>query len=326
MGGKEKGVKAKDGFSKPEVTEDTNITQHTNTQALDDEAMRSLKRDVEEAKSSDPILVTIRGNAQGKRHIIRDDEMILGRSRQASIRILDPSVSGQHCQFFKEGEDVYIEDMNSNNGTLLNNEELTSKTKLNKEDMITIGTTVLKYVPAGELEILYHGNLLKAAYIDRLTGIYNRNYLSEALEAEFKRSKALDQSLSILICDVDNFKEINDSHGHPAGDFALREFAQMLAIELLRPNEIMGRYGGDEFVIILWKATIKAAQLLGEKIRDETASRDLLYEGNKLPFTVSVGVAGIRPEHKTVQDLLKSADTALYESKNKGRNCVSVGK
>lgn len=316
----------KGGFAKKEGTEETVITQHTNTQALDDEAMRSLKRDVEEAKSRDPILVTIRGNAQGKRHVLNAPEVTLGRSRKASIRILDPSVSGVHCAFTKEGEEVYLSDLQSNNGTYLNNELLEGRVKLSKEDMITVGTTVLKFVPAGELEILYHGNLLKAAYIDRLTGIYNRNYLQEALEAEFKRSKALDQALSIIICDVDKFKEINDTYGHTAGDFALREFSQLLVTELLRPNEIVGRYGGDEFIVILWNTTPRAAQLLGEKIRAETESRALNYEGHNLQLTVSVGVAGNRPDFKSVQDLIKAADAALYESKEKGRNSVSVSK
>lgn len=320
------GGKAGSSGAKRERTEETVITQHTNTQALDDEAMRSLKRDVEEAKSRDPILVTIRGNAQGKRHVLNKEVMTLGRSRKADVRILDPSVSGVHSQFERKGDDVFIADLDSNNGTYLNNERLEKPMQLTKEDMITVGTTVLKYVPAGELEILYHGNLLKAAYIDRLTGVYNRNYLTEALEAEFKRAKALDQALSMIICDIDHFKDINDNYGHTAGDFALREFSQMLVNEILRPNEIAGRYGGDEFVILLWNTTPRAAQLLAEKIRSESESRELLYEGQKLPFTVSIGVAGIQPDFKSVQDLVKAADAALYESKEKGRNSVSVKK
>ncbi len=322
---KKSGAKGK-GLQKTNAMEEVIITQQTNTQSLDDEAVRLLKRDVEEAKSRDSILVVIRGNAQGKRHVLDADEVTLGRSRRANIRIFDPSISGMHCAFTKKGNEVFAEDLNSNNGTYLNNEKFEGKVKLSKEDMLTVGTTVLKFVPAGELEILYHGNLLKAAYSDQLTGVYNRNYLEEALEAEFKRAKVLDQPLSIIMCDIDKFKEINDTFGHPAGDFALREFARMLVSDLLRPNEIVGRYGGDEFIIMLWNTVPQMAQLLGEKVQVAVEKHTLTYEGKELPFTVSIGIAGGHSEFKGVQDLIKAADAALYESKEKGRNRVSISK
>lgn len=304
---------------------DTIITKHTQTQALDDEAQRELERDVESAKSADPIFVTIRGNAQGKKHTIQGGQTVLGRSRQAEIRILDPSVSGKHAIIVRdEQNNVYLDDLGSNNGTYVNNERVRARVKLNKEDMITIGTTILKYVPAGELEILYHGNLIKAAYMDRLTGIYNHNYIVEALEAEFKRAKALGQKFSIILIDIDHFKEINDTLGHSAGDFILREFCQMVTSGVLRPNETMGRYGGDEFIVLLWNNTAAEAGTVAERIQTLMDASRIEFEGKDVRLTVSCGVAAVSPNQHTVKDFFNDADKALYASKAKGRNCVTV--
>lgn len=303
---------------------DTAITQHTKTQALDDEAQQALERDVETAKSSDPILVVIRGNAQGKKHTISEGSITVGRSRQAEIRVLDPSVSSKHAKIIRAGNSVFIEDLGSNNGTYVNNERISTRRELHKEDMITVGTTILKYVPAGELEILYHGNLIKAAYVDSLTGVYNHNYISEALEAEFKRAKALGQKFSIILIDVDNFKQINDGFGHGAGDHALREFCQLSLANVLRASETIGRYGGDEFLVLLWNTTAAEAAGVAERLRRLVAETKFLYDGNQLPVSISCGVASMTAAHKTVADFFKAADRALYESKAKGRNCVSI--
>lgn len=305
-------------------TQRTAVTQHTQTQALNDDAKKELEKDVESAKSADPIFVIIRGNAQGKKHSVAEGETIMGRSRAAAIRILDPSVSGQHLRIFREGERVFIEDMGSNNGTFLNNEKVTGRHILEKEDMVTVGTTILKFVPAGELEILYHGNLIKAAYVDRLTGVYNNNYVMEALEAEFKRAKALNARFSLIMIDLDHFKEINDGVGHLAGDFVLREFCSIVVTEILRPNETMGRYGGDEFLVLLWNTTRAEAVKVAERIQARVADHDFSYEGQRLQVTVSLGVAQVGRAHKSVKDFISEADRALYRSKGKGRNAVSI--
>ena len=312
-----------DDWEKP--TSDTVVTQHTKTQALDDEAQRALEKDVETAKSSDPILVVIRGNAQGKKHAITTGATAIGRSRQVEIRVLDPSVSGRHAVFYRdENNDVFLEDLGSNNGTFVNNEKVNGRIQLHKEDMISLGTTILKYVPAGELEILYHGNLIKAAYVDGLTGVYNRSYISEALEAEFKRAKALSQKLSIVMIDIDHFKEINDGHGHGAGDFALREFCRLATENVLRASETLGRYGGDEFLVLLWNTTPDEAAAVAERLRRVVSETGIEYEGAHLPVSISCGVASVRPAHKSVKDFLDDADKALYAAKAKGRNCVSI--
>jgi two-component system cell cycle response regulator len=306
-------------------THDTIVTQHTKTQALDDEAQKDLERDVASAKSADPILVTIRGNAQGKKHSIPMGSIALGRSRECQIRILDPSVSGRHALLHRKSDgEIEIEDLGSNNGTFVNNERIHGKVILHKEDMSTVGTTILKYVPAGELEILYHGNLIKAAYIDRLTGIYNQNYITEALEAEFKRAKALAAKFSVILIDVDQFKQINDQFGHNAGDFALREFASIVTSQILRPTETMGRYGGDEFIILLWNVAARETGGLAERIRKLVETTEFLFEGQRLPMTLSLGIAQARPDHKNVKNFIADADSALYESKKKGRNASSV--
>ncbi len=117
--------------------------------------------------------------------------------------------------------------------------------------MLRIGNSILKFLPAGELEIVFYGNLGAAAHTDALTRIYNKGYLLEALDAEFKRAKALHTDFSLIFFDLDHFKRVNDTFGHDAGDHVLKEIARIVRADILGPRDIFARYGGEEFVILL---------------------------------------------------------------------------
>jgi len=160
------------------------------------------------------------------------------------------------------------------------------------------------------------------AVYDTLTRLYNRSQLNQVLEAEFKKSFIEKHPLSVIMVDIDHFKAINDRYGHDEGDKVLIHVASLLKASL-RKHDVVGRFGGEEFVVVLPKAMMKDALVIGERIRRSVEATPLAVGKEKVHLTVSLGVAAIPavwPESK--EELIKFADTALYEAKGKGRNRV----
>jgi diguanylate cyclase (GGDEF)-like protein len=160
------------------------------------------------------------------------------------------------------------------------------------------------------------------ATFDTLTHLYNRTYLSQALEVEFKNALLKKEPLSVIMVDIDHFKAINDRYGHDEGDRALIHIASLLKGSL-RKHDIVARFGGEEFLIVLPKAMLKDAVVIAERIRKSVEATPLSGSKEKINFTISLGIASIPaiwPESK--EEFIKCADTALYEAKEKGRNRV----
>ena len=156
--------------------------------------------------------------------------------------------------------------------------------------------------------------------IDALTGIFNRRHLDEQL-VEWGRDSARNQlPLAIVMLDIDHFKQVNDTHGHPAGDLVLQEFARRLK-STLRAGNIVGRWGGEEFLVIAPRTTPDEAMMLGERIRLSIADQPVDLGSVRLSITVSIGCGvGLKPS----AELVALADAALYRSKAEGRNRVTV--
>jgi two-component system cell cycle response regulator len=287
----------------------------------------SLIKELQKAKEQEACLIIIRGTPQGHRFFLTQPEMTIGRDNSADISVADMSISRKHAKVQKdENGKVTITDLGSSNGTAINDKKVApdTPTVLEKEDMIKLGNSILKYLPAGELEILFYGNLGSAAHTDPLTRIYNRRYFLEALDAEFKRAKALHTDFSILFFDLDHFKKVNDTHGHDAGDYVLKEFSGLVRAGYLRPKDVFARYGGEEFVVLLANTSAKAASELAEKIRAAVETHAFMYEGKRIPVTSSMGVAELTADIESAQTLLKMADKAMYSAKSSGRNRVVV--
>ncbi|CAM3832810.1 Response regulator PleD [Vibrio aerogenes CECT 7868] len=153
--------------------------------------------------------------------------------------------------------------------------------------------------------------------IDSLTEIYNRSKLNKCLSHEFERTKRYGTVCSVIMIDIDFFKQVNDNFGHFMGDKVLYQLAILLNQSTRMIDEV-GRWGGEEFMIVCPETTLEDALILAEKIRATIASHDFSDVGR---LTVSLGVAEMEPE-KTLQSILEQADYYLYEAKNKGRNCV----
>ncbi|MCF8067372.1 MAG: diguanylate cyclase [Desulfobacterales bacterium] len=159
---------------------------------------------------------------------------------------------------------------------------------------------------------------------DGLTGLYNRYYLNDFFEQEFKRTQRYEADLSCLLLDLDFFKEINDTHGHPFGDFVLKAFAGFLK-ENIRLHDMAFRYGGEEFLIILPQTNIKGAQVVAEKIRTRCETNKISDGKDKVSLTVSIGLVSKRYHSPDCwENLVGLADKALYKAKSGGRNRVVI--
>jgi two-component system, cell cycle response regulator len=296
------------------------------TAFLQESEQASLIKEIQKAKEQEACLIIIRGSPQGHRFFLSQPEMIIGRDPNCEISLSDVNVSKRHARIEKQDGKVTITDLGSTNGTAINDKKTTAgeAIKLAKEDMIKMGNSILKFLPAGELEILFYGNLGSAAHTDPLTKIYNRRYFLEAFEAEFKRAKALHKDFSLLYFDLDHFKKVNDSYGHEAGDYVLKEFTNIVRGGYLRPKDVFARVGGEEFVVLLFNTNAAQASELAEKIRVGVETHAFIYEEKRIPITTSMGIAELRADIESPQTLLKMADQALYSAKTSGRNKVMV--
>ena len=159
--------------------------------------------------------------------------------------------------------------------------------------------------------------LTRMATHDQLTGLYNRHYLLDVTYQKIARAKRHKDNLSLLMLDIDHFKLVNDNHGHQKGDLVLREIAQLLN-EISRSEDVVARFGGEEFIILLEHCDIECALDKAENIRRHVEK--LNPEGIKI--TISIGLSELDLANESFNELLKQADDALYKAKSDGRNCV----
>jgi len=168
-----------------------------------------------------------------------------------------------------------------------------------------------------------YDRLFRLACYDELTGLYNRRYFFEIGETEFVRARRYNRSCVAMMLDIDNFKSINDTYGHRAGDIVLHKIAQECK-SFLRRGDIIGRYGGEEFAIILVETGIAEARLVAERIRRGTADNPIDTAVANITVSVSLGLAELTPECIGLIHLLEQADYALYLAKGAGRNIFRV--
>jgi len=165
--------------------------------------------------------------------------------------------------------------------------------------------------------------LQELALRDGLTGLLNRRYWESCLEREFARHQRYDNPVSLVIFDIDHFKRVNDTYGHQTGDEVIRETARITS-QLVRETDFAGRYGGEEFVVLLPGTTLDGAAQFAERLRSTIERQQIDYQGSPLTFTISLGVATLADDMAGYQALLERADKALYQSKEGGRNRVTV--
>ncbi len=164
--------------------------------------------------------------------------------------------------------------------------------------------------------------MYEKAHRDGLMGIFNRRYFEDRINADFGYAKRHNQHLALLMLDLDHFKAVNDTHGHPAGDAVLKSFAQLVT-KNIRSDDILARYGGEEFVVLCRHTDLMKASILGERIRHEVSQHIFIAGEKQLRVTTSIGIAGLPdPEITEPKGMVEAADESLYKAKQRGRNCV----
>jgi len=159
---------------------------------------------------------------------------------------------------------------------------------------------------------------------DGLTGFYLRRYLNERLEEEIKRSLRKGSAFSVLMVDIDKFKDYNDKFGHMAGDIVLKTISKMLYMHFDQPGNILSRYGGEEFLVVLTECHKDKAQLLAENLRKAVKEKEITLRKRHTHVAVSIGIASFPEDSKVMEDLIRCADSALYTAKKSGRDKVCI--
>ena len=269
-------------------------------------------------------LVQIYGPMLGKKFVLDRSETTIGRGDTCEILLEMENVSRRHCSLLLKPDGVVLRDNGSTNGTYLNNVEVRGETPLRSGDLIKVGSAIFKFLFGGELgsiEAQYHEEIYRLTIIDGLTQVYNKRYLLEFLDREMARCLRHGRALSLVLFDIDHFKKINDSCGHLAGDYVLRELASALKSRI-RKEECFARYGGEEFCLVLPETGHENTVFLADKLRKLIEQHQFVFEGKHIPVTFSAGVADLEGAHDNALAFIKAADARLYEAKRQGRNRV----
>ena len=264
-------------------------------------------------------LVFVEGEAALGRVVVLSDEIVLGRDPAASVPLPGEDVSRRHARVAPDGDGHVVLDLGSTNGTFVNGEAVRTR-RLAGGDRLRVGPYAAVYVAAGDASARALEDLARLARRDPLTGLPNRRALEDALAREVPRAARAGAPLAALVLDVDRFKQVNDRHGHAAGDTVLAAVAARAAAAL-RAGDLLARVGGEEFVALLPGADLAAAVEAAERVRARVAAEPIPAGGSLLVVTLSAGCAALAPGEGG-EGLLARADAKLYEAKRGGRDRV----
>lgn len=261
------------------------------------------------------------GGHSGQIFVLTENESVAGRGESAALSLGDPGVSRAHSAFVLSGLGVEVSDLGSRNGTFVNGRRIGAGVLLRHGDTISLGGVRLRYGFEADEQVRRLRELYDAAVHDHLTGLYNRRFFEQRLLAEVAYAARHHAALSLIMFDVDRFKQVNDTQGHAAGDFALKAIASVLQ-RGVRTEDVVARYGGEELAVVARGSGLDGAVALGERLRMRVEELSLEHENRSLRVTVSAGVATLADSHGGARDLIRAADAALFEAKERGRNRV----
>jgi two-component system cell cycle response regulator len=278
--------------------------------------------DQTKAPAGDSCLVVFYGQNIGRRYFLNKPEIIIGRSDSANIQVDQDSVSRHHVKILTDTSlgQSRIRDLDSTNGTFVNNLRV-MEGDLRDGDIVRVGQTIFKHLSGTNIETKYHEEIYRLTTIDGLTEAYNKRFFVDALERELNRAARYGRGISLAMFDIDHFKKVNDTHGHLAGDYVLRELA-LLVSQNVRRQDILARYGGEEFAVILPEIDAAGSLLVCEKLRYLTEKFPFSYNGTTIQVTISLGIQNFDGAFKGIEDFIAQADAKLYAAKQAGRNRV----
>src|ERR1043165_5851398 len=292
-----------------------------------DERTRLLEAPVastEGPKRDRAYLVVLAGASVGEMYKVEGDKTVIGRGQKAQIRLFDDGISREHAQIVIEGNQIVLQDLGSTNGTFCNGLKVDRRELVDGDKILVGSTTILKFTYHDNLDEMFQRQMYESALRDGLTKAFNKKYFTDRLESEFTFAPRHGSPLALVLFDLDHFKTVNDTFGHQAGDYVLAEISTLLS-GALRAEDVFARYGGEEFAVICRGSDQTQAQVVGERMRKTVEGHRFVYEGMMIPVTISVGIAVLpNTEVKDANDIVGFADRALYQSKNGGRNRVTL--
>jgi diguanylate cyclase (GGDEF)-like protein len=250
----------------------------------------------------------------------------MGRAQENLLRLDEPEISRQHARvdISEDGQGAWIRDMGSTNGIFINGRKVDAHRQailLQPGDVIRVGGHAFKLKCLDALDRQYHEGVVIQTTVDALTGVSTRSTLLHQLEKHYELARRHGRSLSLILADLDHFKQINDSFGHAGGDQVLRRFGGIL-LGRLRGSDHVGRIGGEEFLMVLPETTASLALSVAEQLRANLERETIEYQGQVISATCSLGVAELDLAENNSGSLLARADAALYRAKANGRNCA----
>ncbi|HVJ64692.1 MAG TPA: GGDEF domain-containing protein [Bdellovibrionota bacterium] len=296
-----------------------NTATRTELQTVPDADIREL---LLKAGMQEAALIVVQGESMGKVFRLKPGRNVIGRHVDSTIQINQRAVSSFHTDI-RVGTDqsAILEDLKSLNGTYVNSNKVETPVLLKQNDLVKVGSYVFKYVD-NHLDASFSETLHEAGTIDTLTGAYNKGHLLKLINSSIDIAKG-GFLLSLIIFDLDHFKKVNDTYGHIAGDYVLKESVKIIRDQVIRADDKLGRFGGEEFVVLMHDTPLQVAKEVAERVRATLAAHAFEFEGQRIPVTASLGVALWNPSFKSAADFLNFVDQLLYKSKQNGRNRVS---
>lgn len=318
-GGAPKRAHSQDAFSKDNSTS-TNLVDTT-------QIVNFYEGDTASGEHEVWVLQVVAGPEQGRViKLVENKRISIGRAREADFTVPDSSCSRKHAEFYIGPDSkAYVHDLKSTNGTIINKVKLIDDTlELADGDRVQLGdNTVFRFARVTEQDVNVQIEVFNRANKDALTGAFNRRRFDEAMEREVAFQRRGKQSFAVVLFDVDHFKKINDTHGHPAGDEVLREIGRRVP-KAIRQEDFFARIGGEEFVVLIRGEDIAGVQTISERIRQSMERMPVETDGKSISFAISVGFTVIEPgTHLSKDEVVALADQALYASKQGGRNRVT---
>jgi diguanylate cyclase (GGDEF)-like protein len=275
-----------------------------------------------EATQRQYILRVLAGPQTGLSRVVDRDEILLGRGTSCDLVLADSALSRRHCKILRTPDGLAVEDLGSSNGTFVDAEPVRGKRALQEGDRVQVGRhTVLGIALQDQLELQAARQLYEFSMRDPLTGMHNRRYFDQRLSEEFAYALRHRSPISVLVVDLDLFKRINDTWGHPAGDRVIRHAADIIQ-GCVRKEDVAARIGGEEFAMLARIQMPEGALALGERVRQKLEASPVAFDGHVIRITASLGIASTFTDrsYESAAVLMAAADRALYRAKSSGRN------
>lgn len=272
-------------------------------------------------------LTQLTGLHVGRLMAVEGTSVIIGRAPDANLVADEVGVSRHHARVGRTPTGgFYVEDLGSTNGTFVGASRV-GLSLLARGDVLQLGPCLrVRFAIVDSVEEALYRQLYECSVRDPLTRVFNRKYLAERLFAEVARARRVEGDVAVLMIDLDSLKTVNDSFGHHAGDRALCAVASGITC-VLRVEDVLARYGGDEFVVLAVGPAHTDAERLAERVRRAVEGLDMSAEGHRIRLTTSIGVASLAEladGEEPVTALLEMADSRMYGAKASGKNKVCV--